>query len=137
VLPEREEAPQLGGGHRLDLPAEPLERVTLNARQQPPLAPSVAAGQAAAQHRALGFQLEQARLVGGGQPWNLRPAFGAERRLGLGGFDVRRRMMRGYAVEQSHRIVARLGGARQGAHDQITAGPRACGHQPALAAWPQ
>ena len=41
VLPGQQEAQEIAGRHRLDLGAQALDRVVMNARQQPPLAPFV------------------------------------------------------------------------------------------------
>src|SRR5207302_8165273 len=57
VLPVKEEAQEIGSADRLDLGAQPVERVAMDAREQPPVAPlelRYAGGEPPAQDAALG-----------------------------------------------------------------------------------
>jgi len=46
VLPVQEETHEIGGADRLDLGAQPVERVAVNARQEPAVAPFELGGRA-------------------------------------------------------------------------------------------
>ena len=62
VLPVQEEAHEIGGADRLDLGAQPVKRVAVDARQEPAVAPfelGRAGGEPAAQQFAFVFQREQ------------------------------------------------------------------------------
>ena len=67
VLPIEEEAHELGGAHRFDLGAQPIERVAVNPCQQRAVAPFGAGFcsglfKSAAQHGALRFEREHRRF---------------------------------------------------------------------------
>ena len=57
MLPAAEELEEFAGADRLDLAAERLERVAVDARQQPALAPRGAALEASAEDGAVVLQL--------------------------------------------------------------------------------
>ena len=68
VLPMQQEAHELRRIHRLDLRAQPVQRVAMNAREQSPVAPfefglvTVHRPEIAAQYAPFGFEREQ-RLI--------------------------------------------------------------------------
>ena len=62
VLPREQEAHELGRADRRDLGAQPVQRVAMNAREEPPVAPfehTDTRRERAAQDDALGFEREQ------------------------------------------------------------------------------
>ena len=68
-LPGQQEPDEIRRAHRLDLRAEAVQRVAMDARQQPPLAPlelgrrvTVAWGEAAAEHHSLRLQRDERRF---------------------------------------------------------------------------
>ena len=69
MLPDEQKAHVVGGRDRLDLRAQPAQRVAVNAREQPSIAPLQNAGrfvrcclEAAPQDTSLGFECEQRGL---------------------------------------------------------------------------
>ena len=74
MLPARQEAEELRRGDGLDLPAESVERVVVNAREKAPVAPRPLPGDARAQHGALSFELEEARIVADDRSERLHPS---------------------------------------------------------------
>src|SRR2546426_10917069 len=66
MLPMQQEAHEVGRGDRLDLGAQAVQRVAMNAREQPAIAPFELArsgGKAAAQDSPSPFQLEKHRIL--------------------------------------------------------------------------
>jgi hypothetical protein len=62
MLPMQQEAHEVGRGDRLDLGSQAVERVAVNAREQPAIAPfelGRSGSEAAAQDSPLRFQLEK------------------------------------------------------------------------------
>ena len=58
VLPREKEPHEVGSADRLDFRAKAVERVSMDAREQTPVAPVAIS----AQHHALGFELQQRRF---------------------------------------------------------------------------
>src|SRR6266571_247740 len=63
MLPARQKPQKLRGRDRLDLPAQALDGVTVNPRQQTAIAPGLAAVDARPQDHAGGFELREKRIV--------------------------------------------------------------------------
>ena len=62
VLPVREEAHELGATHRLDLRPQPVEGVSMDARQQSPFAPRSLAVESCAEDRTVVLEREKERV---------------------------------------------------------------------------
>ena len=93
-LPVEQEAQEIAALHRLDLPAQTLDRVAMDARQQVPLAPlflAAARGEAPTQHIALALQRGQ----------RLRHRTG---RLRQGAGDARQRQRASARQARAHHI---------------------------------
>ena len=99
VLPAREESEELRRGHRLDFPAETVERVVVDAREQPAVAPRPLAVDARAQQDAFPFELEEERIVSRHRAERLHPA--AQDR-----FRIARGLPREPAVSVAHDAAA-------------------------------
>src|SRR6185369_17653928 len=63
VLPSRQKAQKIAGSDGFDLFPQSLQGVAMNARQEASAAPTRASFETPAQDEALGFQLEQDRVV--------------------------------------------------------------------------
>ena len=66
MLPVEQEAQEVGGAHRLDLRAQAVQRVAMDACEEPPVAPfelGDARREASAQHSSLGLQCLQRHVA--------------------------------------------------------------------------
>ena len=64
VLPREEEAHEVGGGNRLDLGAQAVQRVAMDACEQPAVAPFQFSAilECPAENHAFGFEFDQRRV---------------------------------------------------------------------------
>src|SRR5207302_4111441 len=82
-LPAEQEAHEVGGRDRLDLPTQAVERVAVDAREQPPLAPlelGGARGKPAPQHETLVLESAQGEVDVGHRDAERAPQLGRRRR---------------------------------------------------------
>ncbi len=74
MLPAGQEVQELGRGDRLDLLAQPVERVAMNAREEAAVAPGRTPVDAHAQHDACGFEVHEQRVVAEDRAQRFHPA---------------------------------------------------------------